>query len=533
MSKEKEDNLSIVGDLQGKLVGFLVAIASFLTVVQEFINEITSIFSLERKQAYYIFIGLYFIVPAILIALLIFKNKDFIRKNVFEDNKLYRGGYIWGFGLSLIIVVGYLYLIDFHRYLTRTGIFFFTIATLFIWLTNAVSIFKNKNVAAKEYLVVSIIFMIIISAFIGQQFDRKNPKIFTDSLENKFPTHLIEREELTALATSSKNITNQINQTLKVVSYYVFEVDSIGKNESIKNDTGYLNLKKQLENLYSLTKSTVNPVKSRTKNNINTVKNIENELSQISKKLVIELDQRGNLATDIFTDTVALLTKTKIDLLLNCSLKISSKWTEYISRADKDFAENWLPYFRMLQFRGLVWFAFLMISLFTLLYYFREQYDIELRFDANRNTKRSEIISKNANITKNYIYLLALLIVPFFKKFTEENISFYKPFLNVNLANLVEEGNKRREQNLTKGVYLDTASLTIHYDTIKVVMDVSPLEKEAVKIIEKIKEISLKKDTLLKRNKEEIIFKIKELGDKTIDNKEDRREFKNAKEANN
>ncbi|MCX2454348.1 hypothetical protein OQX61_23965 [Pedobacter sp. PLR] len=495
MAEDKKYNLSIVGDFELKLIGFITAIVSFLTFIQAFINDTSTLFGIELWESYQLFILLYFIFPAGLVCYFIIQKSNFITKKIIGIEVGYNQSLLQIILFLLFFIFGFFYLRSTDPTTINIGLY---IAILLITPIYFITVFQIGKMAwkhkfqseAKEYIIVTLVLLILIISFMLNSFE---------SLTNKNSSHEKSAKKLlteyhnqilynTTLNKIAREIAERSSENMATIKLYSFKEGYVMPQSSrtlmngviSKVDTG---LKHSLTNAKNLL---------YTKNHNNTAAIIS------VKKL---LDKQAKQLLDLFntpnidSTAVANINK-KLALYADYSNQIDSTWRDYVATKEKDFNKEWLPHVQVLQFKGLLWLFFFLILLFTILYHYRKQ-SILIQKEDYKNK-----IKQDANLLKNYVFLFVLLIMPFFKKFTEENINFKKPFLNIGIKELLKtekqntiepNSNAKNKSNLVDSTHT----------TIEVIIDTNSL----------------------KQLNHEVLEKIKKLGKKAIDNPTDRKKF--------
>jgi hypothetical protein len=500
MAEEKKYNLSILGDLQPKLIGFITAIVSFLTFVQSFINETSTLLGIGLWWAYILFIVLYFIVPVFLVCLFIIQNRNFIKKRILKTERPFKPRFLLVTILMSFLLFGFIYL-AFTILPIFVGLILTSLITVIFFSITVYRIIRRKRCQEedKEYLITVSLLLILITSFLINSHNNLPKDNIQDpnsakrdysacTILGKYKTDKVYNGKLDSVIKALEDRSEQNNMEVANYPYPVQKKINTLNKHRVNLDQDLLRMDTLIKSNYTKAMDIISK-QSVDSSNIDSLKQIQSVFNAQADTLISRFQKP-------YLDTAAIeYLQKKMKFHTDYVNGISFFWNSQISEKEKEFKKEWLPYMLKLQFKGLVWLFFTLFILFSLLYHYRKQ-DRLARSAALKNT-----IQHNANTLKDYSYLIVLLIIPFFKTFTEENISFEKPFLNIGIKELIKTDKNVIERNGNakhKPIPPDTA-VTI----IKVIID-----PDSLKLLH-----------------EEVLEKIKDLGQKAIDNPTDRAQF--------
>ncbi len=543
MNTDSKYNLSLLGDLNSKLVAIVAGIVCFSTFIQSFLNQIHFILGVSFEQAYYLFIFLYFILPAIAISYFSYKtiyrldHRSGNYRILFSIAKLPFLLMLLAIPLlmllALLICFPHIYIIALTLVITVAGI------TLLIFAA-VMQAHRQHLLNSRE--AIEYFGSILIAVVIGALF-------FASNIKTLGQKELTNNEVLTLYASNSKlkekvaplvkKINNSYDNALNKT--WSLELLRAVKTEKYSGDDKFLApviQNKELQKILTETSFLLRHKHSlidsfRDSSDYETCFiNINNRLKDYEESVSELLSSRH-----FYEHTVEVAAfKQSIADFKDVTKVISSSLGSLIAHSNEKLKTHWLTHIRYLQYASLLLFFTTLVLLFTLLFFLRLKlrqvnekvittgfkrpgYFSNLRkhfvlssAQSSKSDDESKAIENAGNTAKNLILLILLLAAPYFRHYTEENINLDKPFVNISLSDIVDDNLDGRHTNYRS---VDTAKGGRDAFGPIVIMDGGNLL---------VPEDSLNAETVVDRQ-EEILRNLKNLGIKAIDDPKDRKEY--------
>ena len=452
-----DNKLSFFSDVKDKLFLIVAGFLSITTIIPSFINNLKDIYGIEEIWiAYWLFVFLYFIFPYVfftvycsiydyvgLFRLLPEKAQEFLNRRIISKIKL---SHIIEF-IFVALAFGYLtFSIRYISFFVSIFLYAVTVGVFMHYLINAKTIFKrdyliNKDIV--EFRVIGITILILFACFFGA-------KIYNTFRKNK---HKVEH---TLYAYSSANRKSAFDSySFKDVLNKEFLERIILTRKETHNQTlqshirpadtvsGYqLGSKQSLLNIYT---SIYKVDTAKILVNKNNFKALDSSLTLFDNCVL----KRGYVADNIHKHMVEI-----------------SHYAEIVNQRKIDeITENWKYLLINLQIKSLVWFQLLIILALCL--WLKMQYLVKT--SDGKSTKRA-LADDNIVQIKSLIYVLLILILPWFRHIDAKEIDLEKPFLSNNLKNLMEgdydSDNKHKAGDIDKDYqynYLDSSTTNYNY----------------------------------------------------------------------
>jgi hypothetical protein len=379
---EKERDLGFFNGIKAELIPLIIGLVSFPLVVDTSLNHLESLFFIDDKFGIILFIAIYFIAPVVMILgwITLMNYRDGLKKELLKTKESSL------FLLVVVILIGFLllmagvFLLNVRYFLLVGGIQF---ALLLVYLRLIGIVAKRKNyMYDREYRQAGIqvcIVTILLCVFWGFYF---SASIFKGEFKKDW---MLPDVNLYKLIEQGANSREKYNKTSKSADQLL----------SSLNDFTLLP-KRSIPLLDSLKLSWSEVVESH------------------HQQFHIILDNKNHhsfLVDSAFTQ----VSKTQ---------KINLDSARYVinrlqAQALQKYKSAWAPWLRVIQFKGLLLF-YLLLQFLLIIWY----HSYKNQLTANDPSEYSEI-----GISKVCIYILFLLIVPFFKPIKEDTITFGKPYV--------------------------------------------------------------------------------------------------------
>lgn len=377
--EKKERDIGFFNGIKAELIPLGVGLASFTLLADQAINQLGSFFSLGDKEGIWLFIFIYFIAPVILIIvwLALVNHNDGLKERLLKNWTSPKSIFVW------LITIGIL--------LSPLAIFLLSV---------------------KNYLVLALIIFVFILFYLGFV-------VWSESRKN----YSLERE----LRQARVQMGTLVACLMVVWWFYFFNMISYGEFKTEwEEDGGSLItsidqgafVRKEHEATMSASSKLTNhlrdftmlPRDERLGNYGLRWEAVKNELWE-NFRITFRKNNEPIQLREIFTEMVS-------------AKKLDTDSLQYVinrvqAESLQTYKHQWAPWLRTVQFKGLLLFNLLMFFLLVIWYH---SYTSQLL--TNDSSEYSE-----TSISKISIYFLFLLIIPFFKPFKEDTISFGKPYL--------------------------------------------------------------------------------------------------------
>jgi hypothetical protein len=376
--EKKEHDLGFFNGIKSELIPLIAGLVSFTLLVNTAVNQIEDIFSVGAYGGILIFVFLYFITPSFFILSWVFwlNNKDGLKNRLFEVPKSPISITVIGIGLLLLLCTLLFFKIGFRSYLLLICITItFILAYGFQLLAKKPKMsftYKREYRQAAYQLCITIVGLLVLWTIYFYRYTQ-HPR---SEFHKKWTSKAQDENLLDSMFIAGKS-RNDYKDYLKSIESILAHYD----------DLIYLpeaDLKKRSND--SIVKW-VNSLKS---------KYLE---SNYKKRFSYLLKSRDSL-------------RQKKDSIHQMLYKIQVAKLE-------DHQPIWAYWLQIVQFKGLLLFTTMILFLMVVWYHaYRTQLEME---DQN---PYSEIW-----ISKISIYVLFLLIIPFFKPIKKDSVSFTKPYI--------------------------------------------------------------------------------------------------------
>jgi hypothetical protein len=423
--EESNNKLEFFSDLRDKFFLILGGIVSLATVIPAFLNKTSEIFGLNQIcVGYYIFVAVYFVVPYVFylaycgihddvgyLQLLPTKQTDFLKAN-------------WWLKVAMELVlplVAFFYLIIPCQFSIVSGsVIFFVIAVLcFAWF---VIIYWKDEKLRSEVLGIGAVTIAIFGFFFINIIKKEWPKkdgIFSytssmqegafkayessEALKKNFivPLDSIKQISFNNYAKAILNIKKQEVVTTKIITYDKDDLKDIAA------------INKAISNIDTIS----NPTKEEIIKQVNLIKNSSKSLFQRENYLISSSDK--------FKFYEAVFIQRYFLSLFDRALGIQKIKIQQIS-------VKWAGLLKGLQFKSLIWLLFLIIL--GLCLWFKTM--VKIQWITNQKDSRLPLLKDNASQVKSLIFLLVVLIIPWFRTIDSDSVELDKPFLNFSLSKL-------------------------------------------------------------------------------------------------
>jgi hypothetical protein len=398
--ENKERDLGFFNGIRAELIPLIAGLISFTLLIEDAINEIENIFSLSEGASIFVFITFYFIVPVsfVFIWLTVINHKDGLKRQLAND---------WKSPFTFLVSVILLLFI-----VLMAGFFLMRLASYFI--------------------LVIIIFILVL--------------IYAGCVLIKKPANQIKyRREYRQARYQFGFVFSLLFLfwTFYFLQYYnVFQhYNKCGEPSHAEcKDDGQKKWEYGQSDLSSLIQTSAN-IRSDYRKNTESAQNIISlypDLIYFSNGDFYDKSKKEILQSfnDLKKDSAGkILNPKEFDLLLLKRVKLIEKRdsVHYVAyrvqqKMLKNFKASWAQWLQLVQVKGLLLFISFIFFLLVIWYH---AYKAQLE----RNSKEdfSEVW-----ISKLSLYVLFLLIIPFFKPIQEDNISFGKPYVTLNKPSYVD-----------------------------------------------------------------------------------------------
>ena len=376
--EKKEHDLGFFNGIKAELIPLIAGLVSFTLLVDTAVNQIEDIFSVAAYGGILIFVFLYFITPSFFILSWIFwlNNKDGLKNRLFEAPKSPISISVIGIGLLLLLCTLLFFEIGFKAYLLLICITItFILAYGFQLLAKKPKMsftYKREYRQAAYQLCITIVGLLLLWSVYFYRYTQHPRSEFREKWKNQAQ----QENLLVSIDKAGKSREDYKDYSKAIESILAHYDDLIYLPEA--------DLKKRSND--SIVKW-VNSLKS---------KYLE---SNYKKRFSDLLKSRDSL-------------KQKKDSIHQMLYKIQVAKLE-------DHQPIWAYWLQIVQFKGLLLFTTMILFLMVVWYHaYRTQLEME---DQN---PYSEIW-----ISKISIYVLFLLIIPFFKPIKKDSVSFTKPYI--------------------------------------------------------------------------------------------------------
>jgi hypothetical protein len=428
--EKKERDLGFFNGIKTEAIPLIAGLISFTLLVEKAVNNISSFFSISEKESTIFFVIVYFIVPVLglIFWLTLVNYNDGLKKRIWDNP---RSSYSWPFLalLFLLLLLCVLFL--------AWGVFYFNIiALVFLALVTGLAIvllrrprgkstkYKRESYQANyQFALVFVLLTIFWAIYLSFNF------LFpgTDTNQGEEYTSLIKEDSLRKQA---------MNQCL-FDSFFCKVMGIRGKSDALNREVNSFNANFQ-EHIYNLC-----PYDSVEENRLDST---FQKIVQVKSSNCLQRDS-SNIVNAIFMlpDFYSSMNSELIKYQLDRKLK----------EQDKEYRVYWSAWLRTVQYRGLVLFALTVLFLLTIWFYAYTVWLESHEIDDKNEQNISEIY-----ISKISIYIIFLLVIPFFKPITSENTSFAKPYITFNNPlTLVEKKSIKIENRVEPPQQLNIDSL--------------------------------------------------------------------------
>lgn len=533
MDKEKKYDLSLLGDIRSKLIAILLAVVCFSTFVQTFLNQLHSTLGIDFKVGYYFFLFLYFIMPVILVSVFVRQNLQFINSWTRSGFSGYRSLYYFA-GLSLLVLGAF--------WSPGIGYVFIGLSVLLILLIIGLAfseIIKDKKIdkQEREYLLFVSIALLIAGIYFWNSYNNTRKSQETNKhnscdVLDFYDFNYDVKENLLSLS-------GRINNYAEIAGAGTWSLDFANAGHSsnyLRNDSTLRNINSQDPLIHEIFSS----ARVFLRDGYQMLDSCEFHADSLKKSL-LEVDNCLKIYERKLSVRTALLKtsdsraadsiKQQIDRYRYAVQLISVSTEAFVRKSDSELRTRWLQQTNYLQYIGLLWFFTHVIFLFTALYFFRVKerllenevpkskqiyrpraevmksvYEGGGVKERNRDTSQIYLIQEAGNNAKNLLLLFLLLMAPYFKHFTEENISLDRPLLNFDLQEIVSGRSGSDFSNSGKR-FSDTSILRFtNIDSIKVIADTLKIDSQVF-------------------DQQRILNRLRDLGRGAIDDPGDREQY--------
>lgn len=514
MTGKAEYNLGILGDISSKWLVYLTTVGCFAAFAEKIMNGLHIFLSLKLSQGFILFVFLYFICIAIYIIIKVFRSTKLLTLNGIA----LRFNYIIPITL-ILLTFSYWYLVN-----NEKVIYALSWCTIFVMYFTGLLCFcaelhnRKLNAARTEFAIVFVVSIVLFHLFfinsrhigsgtgtaegVFQLFEKR--KKLKDSLVN-LTIGLLE-------SSASKNNTFEE----KVAYKKAFLGKQLQKENKFKKDYWDSTLidystefNRYCDALFDPTGKPMPDAKSRY-----AISSIFRYCNDYADKLIREADTIHFIKE--FDTAKFVQQSARFTNYLFITQTMGFKVQQFETRYDGVLKRQWLSHLQFVQYKGLYFFFVILIVLYTLLYLHRLQVEklmeqetfqreqeygsfsykaaevawritkkmskaarIAIKREAKERqgmqyqtsiqlSEQIDSLLANGSQIKNFIFLVVLLMVPYFKVYNEKNINLDKPFLDFSLTDLLAPFKTAETVSSSADTYQKiTGQINIHEEAIK------------------------------------------------------------------
>ncbi|MBL7854714.1 MAG: hypothetical protein JNL17_09950 [Cyclobacteriaceae bacterium] len=404
---ESKRDLGFFNGMKAELIPLLAGLVSFTLVAEEAINQIENIFHSQKSTGIVVFILMYFIMPVIgiLFWLTVMNYRDGLKRKMLANKRA------TDFRLICLILLAFIILIGTFWWRIK-GFFVVALVTLVLLLVYFFRLIRMKEEFVpfhREYLQAKIQLGLLTSTLLILWV----VYFYGYLTSNEFKDWKDDSKILTSIRTAA-------------TAREKYEDKSVAAKDFIDRYADLIYLPLQSSNAQL-------PSRDQGRQGLDALyKRIWDNPFATGVHETLAID--GNYGRE------------------NLDRIQYSVYRAQIISLDR-YKKDWVPWMQIVQFKGLILFNLLLLFLLCVWYH---SYHSQL--DGNHDEDHSEI-----TISKTGIYILFLIIIPFFKPITKENISFGKPY--VTFSNPITINNK------ISGDKPNPPVEPINYDQFKSIVD--------------------------------------------------------------
>lgn len=446
---EETKKLEFFSDVRDKFLLIIGGIISLSTVIPAFLNKTSEIFGWEKVSiGYYVFVAIYFILPYVFY-LLYCSIHDYVGYLVLLPDKkteyLNRRKTVKTI-IDIVIPIAILAYLIFPLWWFSFGISIVLIGIgiiCFVWFVYQYFNDININGISKEVLIVGCVVILVFGMFffnmVGQGWDKGLFKYSNAGQYDAFDAYEARNE----LDNDFKDLLDSIK---KESDRYQARADLISPKEVRADSKTAVYEGYYFKEIYKIM------IK------IDTTKAISKEnISESIGKLKVFAGQML-----CYQEYLVRTKKTSHFYEANSINVFSHSLVDYGSAIQKAkvkaIAKQWAELLKVLQYKSMSWFFLLiMLGLCLWLKMQKKMQDVSnevVGFEAEENEsnqirisasievrkKDIDVISDNLSQVKSLVFLLFVLIIPWFRSIDSKDIELDKPFLNFSLNNLANGG---------------------------------------------------------------------------------------------
>lgn len=418
MDKEKdsskERDLGFFNGIKAEAIPLIAGLVSFTLLVEKAVNNISDFFSISEKTGTILFVIAYFIVPVagLIIWITLVNYHDGLKKRIWDNPG---SKYSWPFLLLLVLLIllCLLFLV--------TGVLLFTIVAALVllgvtWLAfellrrrqENTDKFRRERYQAKWQFI--IVFTLLVAFWVLYLSANFLPRSKTPQSD----------EELNPITTEEYKAREAAMRQCLFDSLFCVALDVRADSDTMDMDVNTFMADFQ-DYIYRLC-----PCDSVAGAKLN------EELKSSFKKIVqgdscsCQVPPNRDNQTFKQGDKPSIQPKAEFFSIYNAEA-IKLQLDKKLATQDKKYRIYWSAWLRTVQYRGLVLFA--LTALFLLVVWY---YAYTARLDSEEKDEKNPENFSEINISKISIYIIFLLIIPFFKPITRENTVFAKPYITFN-----------------------------------------------------------------------------------------------------
>jgi len=419
---DNKDKLEFFSNIRDKLLLILCGIISLATVIPAFLNSTSQIFGWEHiSVGYYVFVAFYFILPYVFYLLYCSIHDDVGYLGLLPQPALdfldERKGLKTAVELLLPLVA--------LLYLVAPGIVFdlgmsiiFCASGLVCFILFLVAYYKSEALR-KEFLIVGTIIILLFSLFFSNLIHRecKNGGRIFSYTAGKQDTAFMTYEAREAL---KSNFTDLLDSVKNVAGHYRAQA-AVYYPASVNARIKYTPCKGCCLDELAAPVFYVDASKFLTKDSIirhaSTIR--ANALAVFSHENSILANKDTSRFSDIYT--------------IDRYCVLLSDYAQQIKKAKLlDTAGKWAALLKVLQYKSLAWFFFLI--LLGLCMWLKMQ--VRLQRITNKKSSQVPLLKDDISQVQSLIFLLFVLIIPWFRTIDTKDVELDKPFLNLTLSGL-------------------------------------------------------------------------------------------------
>jgi hypothetical protein len=376
--ERKERDLGFFNGIKAELIPLAIGLASFTLLADQAINQLGSLFNLDEMEGIYFFIGIYFIAPVVLILLWLtwVNNKDGLKEDLIKHKKSLLSILVLAILVSFPLMIASFFLAELKTYLVLSLIL---LGVIFIYLA-VVWGDKRRNYARKrEYRQAGIQMVVVVSSLLIVWTLYFHNAIKYGELKTEWANPNVSLREYIDSAAGVRKNHRTIMKASNIFISHLRDFTTLPRVTTILPDSlSWDRVKSNLSKNFNLTFSKK--------------KRDDSSLTEAFKDI-----NKEKLNTDSLHYVISRVQEESL----------------------KGYKHGWVPWLLMVQFKGLLLFNLLVFFLLVVWYH----------------SYKSQLLIKDGpeysetNISKVSVYFLFLLIIPFFKPFEEESITFGKPYL--------------------------------------------------------------------------------------------------------